>query len=231
MYKQIRMNKLFILVFIFFFLFFLGNVSYAHPGNVSYDGCHYCWTNCSYWGFTYGTRHNRDNPANTCACDANLGPKDPLYCTPQVIAPITDELSTFINSKGTTEFSFLSDGSTSVKFSFTDTAPTQYSLALSRYRGEDPGPLADTSSTTYTFTNAQEGQEYINVKKLINGYWSGVYTWDVNVPAWSQPTDTPTPTIEPSTQSNPNNNLTLAAIFGFSAIGVAGYYIGKQNKN
>lgn len=29
----------------------------AHPGGVSWDGCHYCWTKCQKWGYTYGTRH------------------------------------------------------------------------------------------------------------------------------------------------------------------------------
>lgn len=64
-------------LFVFLFLPF---VAYAHPGNVSYDGCHFCRTNCSSWGFTYGTRHNRANPYNTCSCDPSVGPRDPLYC-------------------------------------------------------------------------------------------------------------------------------------------------------
>lgn len=29
----------------------------AHPGNTASDGAHYCWTNCDYWGETYGERH------------------------------------------------------------------------------------------------------------------------------------------------------------------------------
>jgi hypothetical protein len=33
------------------------NTSSAHPGNTSSDGGHYCWTNCEYWGYEYGTRH------------------------------------------------------------------------------------------------------------------------------------------------------------------------------
>jgi|GEM_PF-1875490 len=33
------------------------NQSSAHPGNTAADGGHYCWTNCEYWGYTYGTRH------------------------------------------------------------------------------------------------------------------------------------------------------------------------------
>jgi hypothetical protein len=30
---------------------------YAHPGNTSADGGHYCRTNCDYWGVPYGQRH------------------------------------------------------------------------------------------------------------------------------------------------------------------------------
>lgn len=29
----------------------------AHPGANSWDGCHYCKTNCPKWGYTYNTRH------------------------------------------------------------------------------------------------------------------------------------------------------------------------------
>lgn len=34
----------------------------AHPGNTASDGAHYCWTNCSYWGYEYGTRHSHGEP-------------------------------------------------------------------------------------------------------------------------------------------------------------------------
>lgn len=48
---------------------------YAHPGNSSWDGCHYCKTNCAKWGYTYGTRH----------CNNGGVPQfwvaDPLYYT------------------------------------------------------------------------------------------------------------------------------------------------------
>lgn len=72
-----------LIVFILFSIIFAfsGDRVFAHPGNVSYDGCHFCRTNCGYWGFTYGTRHNRANPYNTCSCDPSLGPRDPLYCS------------------------------------------------------------------------------------------------------------------------------------------------------
>lgn len=44
------------LVILVSLLVHIPNVS-AHPGNTSSDGGHYCWTNCEYWGYEYGTRH------------------------------------------------------------------------------------------------------------------------------------------------------------------------------
>jgi len=51
------------LLFIVFFtaigissVYFTHNVK-AHPGNTASDGCHYCRTNCDYWGEVYGERH------------------------------------------------------------------------------------------------------------------------------------------------------------------------------
>lgn len=29
----------------------------AHPGRTASDGCHYCRTNCAYWGEAAGARH------------------------------------------------------------------------------------------------------------------------------------------------------------------------------
>lgn len=31
--------------------------SFAHPGRTAADGCHYCRTNCDYWGVPWNTRH------------------------------------------------------------------------------------------------------------------------------------------------------------------------------
>jgi len=54
-------------------LFITGSTVSAHPGNTSWDGCHYCRTNCAKWGYTTGTRHchNGGTP--------QFGPADPLH--------------------------------------------------------------------------------------------------------------------------------------------------------
>lgn len=38
-------------------LFALVPFASAHPGNTASDGCHYCRTNCGYWGVPWYTRH------------------------------------------------------------------------------------------------------------------------------------------------------------------------------
>ena len=44
------------------FLFLTGGAEvYAHPGRTAGDGCHYCRTNCSSWGVSYGQRHCHQN--------------------------------------------------------------------------------------------------------------------------------------------------------------------------
>ncbi len=48
---------------------------FAHPGNTSSDGCHFCKTNCGKWGYTSGTRHGHHGEV----CDSSKGPIDPIY--------------------------------------------------------------------------------------------------------------------------------------------------------
>src|SRR5436305_4761511 len=81
---MMKLPRIFLTSFLFLIVLvvFIHGSALAHPGNVSYDGCHYCWSNCSSWGFTYGTRHNPNNLADTCSCNS---PVDTLYCHPQVI--------------------------------------------------------------------------------------------------------------------------------------------------
>ena len=35
----------------------LSGSAFSHPGRTASDGCHYCRTNCDYWGVPYGARH------------------------------------------------------------------------------------------------------------------------------------------------------------------------------
>ncbi len=51
------MKNLKILTLVLFFILFSNNFIFAHPGNTASDGCHYCRTNCDYWGVPWNQRH------------------------------------------------------------------------------------------------------------------------------------------------------------------------------
>lgn len=55
----------------------------AHPGNTASDGCHYCRTNCSSWGYTYGVRHCHGGGFSTPSVT-------PTYTTPTFTIPTYD---------------------------------------------------------------------------------------------------------------------------------------------
>lgn len=67
------MKQLLFTLTILTFSLFAQDIAQAHPWNISYDWCHYCWTNCSKWWYTYWTRH----------CHwwwtPHFWPADPLY--------------------------------------------------------------------------------------------------------------------------------------------------------
>lgn len=64
-------------VFIIFGMLLIAMPVFAHPGNTASDGCHYCRTNCSSWGYTYGTRH----------CHGGSSYSVPSYTSPTYSAP------------------------------------------------------------------------------------------------------------------------------------------------
>ncbi len=55
-WKSINMRVVYSLALISLLASLTSNVS-AHPGRTAKDGCHYCRTNCDYWGVPYGERH------------------------------------------------------------------------------------------------------------------------------------------------------------------------------
>lgn len=42
-------------------IFIVPSTLYAHSGGTASDGCHYCHTNCSKYGYVYGVRHCHQN--------------------------------------------------------------------------------------------------------------------------------------------------------------------------
>lgn len=77
-------------------------------------------------------------------------------------------------------------GTFSVYVNWSDNQPTEYSINLTPFPGQDPGPFADTSTPEFAFFDVSTGVWYINVKKNINGQWSQITSWKVVVPEWSQ---------------------------------------------
>ncbi len=51
------MKKLLIILAVTAMLFSYINKSFAHPGRTNRYGCHRCWTNCEYWGYSYAEYH------------------------------------------------------------------------------------------------------------------------------------------------------------------------------
>jgi hypothetical protein len=80
-------------------------------------------------------------------------------------------------------------GTFSVYVDWTDQEPTEYSVTLTSYPGQDPGPYADTSKPEFAFFDISTGVWYVNMKKNIDGSWSQVTSWKVTVPEWSSAVD------------------------------------------
>lgn len=81
---RIKFLLTFFLVIFLIINSFIPSFVFAHPGNVSSDGCHFCRSNCDSWGYTYNTRHGHHGEV----CDPSKGPIDPLYAgSPQIILP------------------------------------------------------------------------------------------------------------------------------------------------
>jgi len=224
--------KLFTTLFCLLVLFFASLVPvYAHPGNVKYDGCHFCWTNCSSWGFTYGTRHNRDNPSATCSCDPSLGTRDPLYC------PTTTQAGSLssVVPHATWKFSANADGTYDVLFTWNSNQFAEYSLSINKTNNVDPGSLVDTDIPSWTFHNIAPGTWFVNMKAKVQNTWTQTGNWEVDVPAWQapSPTDIPTPTTVVDTQvaaSSGFNPQIFLYIIGILVIVWFFYALRKESK-
>ncbi len=90
------------------------------------------------------------------------------------------------------------DGTYDVLFKWKDNQFRNYSLQISKAQYADPGNNSDTVVPVWTFHSISPGTWYINMKFEVNGVWSKVTSWTIDVPAWTSPspTDTLTPTPE-----------------------------------
>ncbi|MFH1235904.1 MAG: hypothetical protein V1685_03115 [Parcubacteria group bacterium] len=55
-------------------LILVANPVFAHPGNTAADGCHYCRTNCDYWGVPWNERHCHNGSIPTVNTNTTTSP-------------------------------------------------------------------------------------------------------------------------------------------------------------
>ncbi len=70
-------------------LLVLYNEAWAHPGRTAADGCHYCRTNCTYWGVPWNARHCHGGSPYTSTPSYNP-PRSPLPAPVHVEAHFTE---------------------------------------------------------------------------------------------------------------------------------------------
>lgn len=151
----------------------------AHSGRTDSSGGHNC-----YVGACAGTYHYHNGGSYT----APYSPPKPLY----------KPTPTFPQMTASNTFEQLSSNTFNVNITLNDNSPSRYSAVLTKCKGCDPGPKVDFVSPIFKFTKINPGTWYLNVKKEINGQWSTISYWTIDVPVWIDPSPTPKPTINPS---------------------------------
>lgn len=189
-------------------LVFLARPVFSHPGNTASDGCHYCRTNCDYWGVPWYQRH----------------------CHGGDIAPIVPQTDyTFPLMSATWNWWPNNDETFDISVVLDDSKPSKYSVELSKCNGCNPGPLIDFYENDFYFYSIKPGRWYLNVKKEIGGYWSTIATWTIDVPEWYPPSATPYPTsIVKSDENSSWIFWALIAIVGYMIYAVVVYLVEKK---
>ena len=125
------------------------------------------------------------------------------WCNSPTPQPTPIVIPTSLN--GSTSYNYNnSTKSYDVTFDWDYWSPSSgWSIGISQYAGADPGPNMDTTTSAWTFKNVSPGRKFVNMKALVNGYWSGVSYWTIDIPPY--PTSTPTPTITPIPTQTPTS--------------------------
>lgn len=145
------------------FLFSFAKVS-AHSGRTDSSGGHNCYT-----GSCAGTYHYHNG-------GSAYNPPIKTYVAPSCSTPNMDNL------KGTP---LITEVNCKHNISFTwdkGVGDNQYSIALSKTAGADPGPKADTTTRSKTFEGVSSGKWFINIKGGNSCGWSNTTYWEVDVP-------------------------------------------------
>lgn len=220
-----------IVVSFFFIIFFLLNFSsiiFARSGCCSYHGG-VCGCGCC----------DGTSLSATCApyypnCG---GGYESYYVAPKPTMVIPTIPS---NAKGGPKYLINKNGVVDMLFDWDRPDGKQYSIAMSKTAGGDPGPNTDTTKSEYTFTNIRPGRWYVNVKEEFNGYWSEVAYWTIDIPnnvkdiarPYLTPTPIPTKQASPTTRdisdNDSSNSLQTIAMVGLG--GGIYYFFNKIKK-
>ena len=140
------------------------------------------------------------------------------WIVPGMIVPLR-RAPQFPDMTANFNYSFNNNGTIDLNAVLNDPNPSEYSVLLGNYQGSDPGPDPDFYSATFTLFNVQPGVKYLNVKKKINGDWSTVSYWTLNIPYWVQPTQVPIqPTDVPPSFLNSDQFSTIRNYLLFGAL-------------
>lgn len=213
-----RLTNFLLLAAIFFFLEV--SVIFAQQGCCSWHGgISYCASNGR-----YVCRDGTYSP--TCRCGAPV----PVYKPPVPTIPES--------TKGHWELREDKDGNVNLYFDWDRPDNRGYSITLNKTAGVNPGPLADTQKSEIIFEDVSPGKWYINVKERMNGQWSRVTYWIVEIPTnfkkIARPYRTPTPIAgnnkKPTTEKNKEDDdmSPLTAIALVAGVPSAIIYLGKK---
>lgn len=135
-----------------------------------------------------------------------------------------------------------SSGGVDLYFDWDRPNSKSYSISLNSYAGANPGPLSDTLQSEFTFKDVKPGKRYINLKENMNGQWSKIVYWEVDIPEnyrqIAMPMATPTPRSKPKSTPQPiaNNSSesgmedSLAAIALVAGVPAFIVWYGKEKK-
>lgn len=103
------MKRILIFIFTLFLIIASSSLVQAHPGRTDDNGCHYCWTNCEYYGLSYGEYHCHDGNSSGSSSGTSSG----TYNSPNISEETTETPTSTNTSNKTNSSSNSSSNSTS----------------------------------------------------------------------------------------------------------------------
>ena len=103
--------------------------------------------------------------------------------------PTTPDFPADITETKTYQYVAASNGTYTVTFTFNNPNERNVSIGISSTQFDDPGPIPDTSGDSWTFTNVPAlSTQYVNMKAMVDGSWSDIDSWTLEIPSWTAPT-------------------------------------------